>query len=152
MIPRPAISADPFSIPSPIDLTFAQEIKIDTERAVQIPVKKLSITQGFSIFHPGVDLDGLTGDSINPIMGGKVIGIQHSHLNYGNAIIIDHGNQITSLYAHLSKIFVKIGDEVNSNSIIGLMGSTGHSTGDHLHLEVRVKGYPVNPRTIIPLK
>lgn len=152
MIPKPSVSADPFDAPNPIDLTFAQQTKIETEKAVQIPVKKLSITQGYTIFHPGLDLDGLTGDPINPIMAGKVVGIQRSHINYGNAIIIDHGNEITSLYAHLSKIFVKIGDEVNSNTIIGLMGSTGRSTGDHLHLEVRVKGYSVNPRTIIPLK
>jgi murein DD-endopeptidase MepM/ murein hydrolase activator NlpD len=121
-----------------------------TERVVQYPVGKISITQGFKVFHPGLDLDGITGDPIKPIKKGVVEAISRSKFAYGNAIIINHGDNITSLYAHLSKIFVSEGDEVTTNSVIGEMGATGRSFGDHLHLEVRDNGVPINPYLVLP--
>ncbi len=121
-----------------------------TEKAIQFPLGKVSVTQKFYLFHPGVDLDGITGDPVKPIQGGIVQKIQYSRLAYGNAILINHGNEITSLYAHLSKILVKEGDSVTTDTIIGLVGSTGRSTGDHLHLEVRIDGRAVNPFSILP--
>lgn len=121
-----------------------------TERVVQYPVEKVSITQGFKVFHPGLDLDGITGDSIKPIKKGVVEAVSRSKFAYGNAIIINHGDDITSLYAHLSKILVAEGDEVTTNTIIGEMGATGRSFGDHLHLEVRDNGVPINPYLILP--
>jgi murein DD-endopeptidase MepM/ murein hydrolase activator NlpD len=121
-----------------------------TERVVQYPVVKVSITQGFKVFHPGLDLDGITGDPIKPIKKGVVEAVSRSKFAYGNAIIVNHGDNITSLYAHLSKIFVAEGDEVTTNTVIGEMGATGRSFGDHLHLEVRDNGVPVNPYLVLP--
>jgi murein DD-endopeptidase MepM/ murein hydrolase activator NlpD len=122
---------------------------LTTERTVQFPVDPVVVTQGYGFFHPGLDLDGTTGDLIKPIKNGVIEAISRSNFGYGNAIIVDHGNGLTSLYGHLSKINVIEGEVVTTNTVIGLMGSTGHSTGDHLHLEVRVDGKTINPYTLL---
>ncbi|HRH12500.1 MAG TPA: peptidoglycan DD-metalloendopeptidase family protein, partial [Bacteroidia bacterium] len=68
---------------------------------------------------------------------------------FGNLVILMHPNGLETVYAHLSRIKVKTGDVVLSGQVIGLGGSTGHSTGSHLHLEIRYKGHAMNPATII---
>ena len=68
---------------------------------------------------------------------------------YGNMIIIDHGNGITTMYAHASKMLVKVGDTVTQGQVIAKVGSTGKSTGAHLHLNIYVNGKAVNPRNYI---
>jgi murein DD-endopeptidase MepM/ murein hydrolase activator NlpD len=128
----------------------ADNLSLNTEKGVKLPVNVRKITQGYRLFHPGVDLDGITGDPIWPIMKGKVEYIQYSRFAYGNAVIINHGNGLTSLYAHLSKILVKEGQEVTTDTLVGLMGSTGRSTGDHLHLEIRDHGVSINPLSVLP--
>ena len=125
-------------------------VSVSTERGVQYPIQEIRITQGYKIFHPGIDLDGITGDPIKPIKAGFVEAISRSKYAYGNAIIVNHGNQLTSLYAHLSKILVTEGQEVTINTVIGEMGATGRSFGDHLHLEVRDHGTPISPISILP--
>jgi murein DD-endopeptidase MepM/ murein hydrolase activator NlpD len=125
---------------------------LTTEHGIQYPVKEISITQGYKLYHPGIDLDGLTGEPIYPIMTGVVENISYSRFAYGNAVIINHGNGITSLYAHLSVINVKEGQDVNMGTKIGEMGATGRSFGDHLHLEVRDHGRAINPLSVLPLK
>lgn len=127
------------------------ETPIDTKITIQNPVREIKITQGFSFFHPGLDLDGNTGDTIKPMKNGIVIYANTESFGYGRHIIIDHGDGITTLYAHLSKLNVKVGDEVSASQTIGLMGSSGHSTGSHLHFEVRQNGIPVNPTKVLPL-
>jgi len=124
-------------------------INVSTEKGVQYPVGKISITQGYKLFHPGIDLDGITGDPIKPIKAGFVEAISRSKYAYGNAIIINHGNQLTSLYAHLSKILVIEGQEVTINTVIGEMGATGRAFGDHLHMEIRDHGTPINPTSVL---
>ena len=123
---------------------------IKTEVSIQYPVSTIKLNQNYKFYHPGIDLDGETGDTIEPIKKGKVIGIDHSKFAYGNSIIIDHGANTTSLYAHLSKIDVKEGQEVTTDTKLGEMGSTGRSTGSHLHLEVRDHGIPINPLSVLP--
>jgi murein DD-endopeptidase MepM/ murein hydrolase activator NlpD len=66
--------------------------------------------------------------------------------------LINHGSDITTLYAHLSKIFVEPNQEVTTDTVIGEMGATGHALGDHLHLEIRDTGKPINPLTVLPNK
>jgi murein DD-endopeptidase MepM/ murein hydrolase activator NlpD len=140
----------PFSSTKDIDIEPDITIDLTTKQGVQYPVKEVRVTQGYSIFHPGLDLDGETGDPIYPIMAGKVEAIDHSKYAYGNAILINHGNEITSLYAHLSEIEVTQEQQVSTETEIGKMGATGHASGDHLHLEIRDHGTPINPYSVLP--
>lgn len=123
---------------------------LDTKKSIQYPVEEIKITQGYKMFHTGIDFDGTTGNPIRPIKDGIVEAINYSKYAYGNAILIDHGNEITTLYAHLSKILVVPNQEVTTETIIGEMGSTGRSSGDHLHLEIRDNGIAFNPLTVLP--
>ena len=98
--------------------------------------------------HTGLDISdgkrsGVT--PIKPFRSGKVIETIKSRRGYGNHIIIDHGNGITSVYAHLASITAKVGQEVTIYDSIGTEGSTGMSTGTHLHFEIRVNGKAANP-------
>jgi murein DD-endopeptidase MepM/ murein hydrolase activator NlpD len=83
-------------------------------------------------------------------MAGYVAGVSYSGYGYGNTVLVDHGDNITSLYAHLSKILVFSGQEVGLDTIIGQIGASGRAYGDHLHLEIRDNGYPVNPHILLP--
>jgi len=123
---------------------------IHTIIAIQNPVEEVHITQGYKLFHPGLDLDGITGDLIKPIKKGVIENVEYSTVGYGKNVIVDHGDNLKSLYAHLSKINVKIGDQVTTDSVLGEMGATGRSFGDHLHLEVRDHGIPINPLSVLP--
>jgi len=129
--------------------TLSSPIILTTEKGIQFPVKSVKITQGFRFYHPGIDLDGVTGDSIFPIMAGKVIKVEYSRFGYGKSILIAHG-ETTSLYAHLSKIEVVEGQEVGKETKLGEMGATGRAFGDHLHLEIHENGHPINPLSILP--
>lgn len=127
-------------------------VVLTTESGIQYPVKTVKITTHFSFFHPGIDLDGITGDEIKPIMAGKVIDTGYSRFGYGNSITINHGGGITSFYAHLSKFNVVRDQLVDMNSKIGEMGATGRAFGDHLHLEIYENGKPINPLSLLPAK
>ena len=106
----------------------------------------------YQLFHTGIDIanpDGYIGDSITPFMDGTVIYEGEIFWGYGKHIIIDHGDNITSVYAHLDKIYVYKGQEVTIGNEIGRMGDSGWSTGPHLHFETRMYGIPVNPRVFL---
>ncbi len=100
-------------------------------------------------FHGGMDIDGDRGDLVVAPANGTVTkaGWQGG---YGNMIEIDHGNGITTRYGHLSKIDVEIGDQVSRGALIAFIGSTGRSTGPHLHYELRFNDKPINPRRFLP--
>ena len=142
---------------SALNQTQAQEtlalatgvVQLTTERGVRIPLDNFRITQGYSGFHRGIDLDGELGDPIYPIMSGTVEAVYYSRFSYGNHIIINHGSGFKSLYAHLAKVLTQVGQEVSKDSAIGTVGSTGWSTGTHLHLEVYDNGRTFNPLTIL---
>jgi len=106
-------------------------------------------SSGYQVFHTGIDIANNLGTPISPLMQGKVVYAGEIFWGYGKHIIIDHGDKITSLYGHLDKIYVFKRQEVKVEDEIGKMGSTGWSTGPHLHLEARVYGIPVNPRTFL---
>jgi len=95
-------------------------------------------------FHSGIDIGAPYGAPIYAAEAGKVI-LASYYDGYGNCIIIDHGDGVSTLYAHCSSIIVKVGQYVSKGQIIGYVGSTGNSTGPHLHFEVRINGNPVNP-------
>lgn len=98
--------------------------------------------------HPGIDFDGDVGDPIRSVEDGRVVAAGWID-GYGNTVIIEHGNTLGTLYAHQSLVAVKEGDVVRRGSIIGFVGSTGYSTGPHLHWEVRVLGQVVDPAPFI---
>ena len=99
---------------------------------------------GVRAFHEGMDFMAETGTPARAAAGGMVV-YSDLHSQYGNMVEIDHGNGLVSRYAHLSKRLVKNGDVVMSGSTIGAVGTTGRSTGPHLHFEVRQNGAPLNP-------
>jgi murein DD-endopeptidase MepM/ murein hydrolase activator NlpD len=103
-------------------------------------------------FHTGIDIanpQGKIGDPIIPFMAGTVTYAGEIFWGYGKYIQIDHGNNISSLYGHLSKIYVYTGEKVVLGQVIGEEGSTGWSTGPHLHFQINIFGIPVNPRTFL---
>lgn len=103
----------------------------------------------YQVLHTGIDIAGKRGDPIHAFMKGKVIYAGEISWGYGKHIIIDNGDNISSLYAHMDRIMVSKGQEVTQGQIIGTRGSTGWSTGPHLHFETRVFGVPVNPRVFL---
>ena len=98
--------------------------------------------------HTGLDIAAQKGTPIKAIAEGTVIFASTSG-SYGNLVKIDHGNGIESWYGHTSKMYVTIGQKVNAGDIIAAVGSTGNSTGPHLHLEIRINGQHVNPQNYL---
>lgn len=98
--------------------------------------------------HKGIDIQLSRGEAISSAFDGMVRYAQKKG-SFGNVIIIRHYNGLETVYAHLSKIKVKIGQVVKSGSIVGLGGNTGRSSGPHLHFEIRFKGQALNPASII---
>jgi len=106
---------------------------------------KGKITQGFNgKDHHGIDLAGDIGDKIKASRPGKVSKVGE-HEIYGHFIVINHGNGWETLYAHCSEIVVTEGREILNGDTIGMIGSSGKSSGPHLHFEIKVKGTCVNP-------
>lgn len=95
-------------------------------------------------FHTGLDIAAKYGTSVKAADSGEII-FAGWWDGYGKAIVVDHGRKTTTVYGHLSRIYKKVGAVVAKGQVIGLMGSTGYSTGTHLHFEVRKNGKPVNP-------
>jgi murein DD-endopeptidase MepM/ murein hydrolase activator NlpD len=105
---------------------------------------RLDPFSGRSAFHEGIDFAAGVGTPIFAAAGGVVIGAEYHH-QYGNLLEIDHGNDIITRYAHASRLLAKVGDIVRRGQHVANIGSTGRSTGPHLHFEVHVKGVPQNP-------
>ena len=118
------------------------------------PVDRLSFTSNFGIrsdpfrgtarMHAGVDIPGPVGTPIYATADGTVERAARAG-GYGNMVELDHGKGIATRYGHMSRILVEAGTRVQRGQLIGLMGSTGRSTGSHLHYEVRIDGHAVNP-------
>ena len=97
-----------------------------------------------STYHQGLDIAAATGTPIDAVMGGTVV-IAGDYGGYGNAVMIDHGNGLQTLYGHMSSVGTSVGSQVSAGSVIGAVGSTGYSTGPHLHLSVIKDGVQVDP-------
>lgn len=104
-------------------------------------------------YHTGIDIAdeyGLIGDQVTVFMSGKVLDvIDVDNGGFGKHVIVDHGYGVTSIYGHLSQTLTSKKADVKPGDIIGLEGSTGASTGPHVHFEIRVSGIPVNPHTFM---
>ena len=103
---------------------------------------------GRSALHTGLDFQADTGTPILSAAGGVVVAAEH-HFAYGNMVEIDHGNDLVTRYAHASKLLVKKGDLVKRGQQVAQVGSTGRSTGPHLHFEVLVRGVPQDPQKFL---
>jgi murein DD-endopeptidase MepM/ murein hydrolase activator NlpD len=99
--------------------------------------------------HTGIDIDGTTGQPIVASKDGRAIMVG-AYSGYGNAVILDHGGNISTLYAHMSSFAINNGQAVSQGQVIGYVGCTGSCTGDHLHFEVRVNGSPTDPMGYLP--
>ena len=106
-------------------------------------MRKISL-YGYEKFHAGIDVGAAMGSSILAADGGTVI-VSSYDGGYGNYVMINHGNNRVTLYAHMSSRAASVGQTVNKGQVIGYVGSTGNSTGPHLHFEVRLNGGTVNP-------
>lgn len=100
---------------------------------------------GYSDFHLGIDIAAGYGQNVVAAADGRVIATGGQHWSYGNIVIIDHGNGVATAYAHNSSIVVSTGQIVKRGQVIAKIGSTGNSTGNHCHFEVRINGKTVNP-------
>lgn len=145
------------SVPNPYKTQFSElpdEIILrltDDGRSFRCPDK----TRVYSKFgyrrrrrHTGIDLPLNVGDDVYAMFPGKVR-LSRYYAAYGNLVIIRHENGLETFYAHLSKRLVEVGDWVEAGDVIGLGGSTGRSTGAHLHLETRYRGFAFDPQWII---
>jgi murein DD-endopeptidase MepM/ murein hydrolase activator NlpD len=127
-------------------------IAIPSDKPVKMNVE---FTSGFGVrsdpfehgaaMHPGIDLAGSYGTPIYATAEGTVLRAGWNSGGYGNMVELDHGRGIITRYGHMSAVLVHAGDHVTRGEQIGRMGSTGRSTGNHLHYEVRIDGRPVNP-------
>jgi murein DD-endopeptidase MepM/ murein hydrolase activator NlpD len=162
---RVAAVGGPFEAVGKADPTFKQLFsswkKLDTlqDGAIAIPsekpVRTAAFTSGFGVrsdpfrhgaaMHPGIDLSGPYGTPIYATADGTVLRAGWNSGGYGNLVELDHGRGIATRYGHLSAILIHAGDRITRGQLIGRMGSTGRSTGNHLHYEVRIDGRPVNP-------
>lgn len=104
----------------------------------------------FSAWHPGVDIATDLGMPVHPITDGQVVDVGFNIFGLGNYVVISHQNGFQSKYAHLGKIYVKKGDKVTENTILGEVGLTGRTSGPHTHLEITHDGIYIDPQTILP--
>ena len=98
--------------------------------------------------HTGIDIDAPLGTEVFTAYKGKVTRVEENEF-YGKFVMVDHGGGLVSLYGHLSEQKVNVGDEADENTVVGLSGNSGRSTGPHLHFEIRKDGQCVNPQDYI---
>lgn len=135
-----------------------QKRKESTIEGVYMAVKPVTghITSRFGSFesirthaHKGIDIASPNGTPIYAAADGKVIYAQYNTGGYGNLVILDHGNGVKTYYGHCSKLYVSVGETVTAGDTIAAVGSTGFSTGNHLHFEIRLNDVQVNPQQYI---
>jgi murein DD-endopeptidase MepM/ murein hydrolase activator NlpD len=97
--------------------------------------------------HAGIDISVLDTDRVGAALAGTVakVGYQDRYAGYGNIVLLRHGDGFATLYAHLARVDVKVGERVDRRELLGRAGCTGSCTGQHLHFEVRILGKPVDP-------
>lgn len=111
--------------------------------------RRVSPTPGASTFHKGVDIAAPRGTYVRTPFAGTVKMAQQANGGAGNTIKVDHGNGMETIYMHMSKRAVSVGDKVKPGQILGMVGTTGVSTGNHLHFELRRNGIAMDPMSLI---
>jgi murein DD-endopeptidase MepM/ murein hydrolase activator NlpD len=100
--------------------------------------------------HHGLDIAAPEGAPVRAAGGGVVASVEDNAGGYGKTILIDHGDGLTTRYAHLSEMNVTQGQRVEAGAVVGRVGQTGRSTGPHLHFEVRSHDHPIDPENVLP--
>ena len=128
--------------------SLPETIRVDLRRAV-LPTNSTTVTNNFGSYqgrqHTGVDLRLNTGDAIRAAFDGRVTTVGNKPQSYGKYVILQHADNLETVYAHLSRQLVAENQEVRAGTPIGLGGNTGRSTGAHLHFETRLNGKAINP-------
>lgn len=143
------------------DLILQEKIKLNlgTGYYYPLPAANRTVTSWFGFRrcpyhgpenHTGLDIAAPGGTAISAIQGGVVVTSSYAPSSYGNYVVLSHGNGVTTLYAHMSKRAVKVGDVVNQGQTIGYVGTTGSSTGNHLHIEWKINGVRQDPKGMFP--
>lgn len=114
------------------------------------PVSDGVISQGYSSYHRANDIAAAFGSPIHPLGPGRVIYAGRMSDGHGNTVIIDHGDGLETLYAHMNVIDVAVGNQVSEDTEIGTIGLTGHTTGPHVHVEVTNNGVQIDPASVLP--
>ena len=128
-----------------------QTVQVITEPTFRVPAALANgYSQGFSRFHPGVDIRAPRGTDVYPITKGTVIEIEVARFGYGHKVLIEHEGGLVTLYAHLDAVRVKTGDKVTKDTILGQVGMTGWTTGSHLHFEIKNANSFINPKQVLP--
>ena len=130
---------------SPSEVPPPAGAQIGGSRNLAWPTDSRHINQYFKATHPGIDIHGTLEGALYAIDDGIVTTAGWNSGGYGNMILIDHGNGMISRYGHASVLFVHAGDQVTKGQTIGMVGSTGHSTGPHVHFEIYLGGRRRNP-------
>ena len=144
----PGAKLDKETLRSAMGDTFINPLKTKSWRLTSRCGWRADPFTGVKQYHPGIDMAISQGTPIYAALSGKVVACGWSNV-YGNYVIIDHRNGYQSLYGHMYKKLSKLNDEVTTGSKIGLVGSTGYSTGPHLHFTVYKNGKVVEPLTLI---
>lgn len=126
------------------------KVVVTTESRFQLPVATIGLSQGFHGYHRGVDLRAPLGSKIVSTAKGRVVEVVYGRFGYGKYVLVEHENGFSSLYAHMGRISVSLGEEVEQDTQLGTVGLTGWSTGSHLHLEIYEDGLAINPLAVIP--
>jgi len=124
-------------------------IPVDNEISTFFGTKRI-MNKTWTSIHRGVDIKGLEGEEVRASNNGRVVLAQELFFG-GNTIILDHGQGIHTVYMHLSQLHVDCGDSVSKGAVLGLLGSTGRSTGPHLHFGVKISNISVNPLSVLKL-
>lgn len=104
----------------------------------------------FSLYHPGIDIAAGLGMPIHPVISGEVLTVGRDLFGLGNYVELAHEKGYKSKYAHLGKIYVKTGQKVDAENILGEVGLTGNTSGPHTHLEITQNGKYINPEPLLP--
>jgi len=145
--PRPRVVSQPAR---PVQISTWDEAPISGTGRMIWPNGCQRITQYFKGWrHTGIDIACAWGTTLRAADSGRVARVQFARTGYGYNVIIDHGGGVQTLYGHMSRIDVEVGEYVEKGESIGAEGSTGRSTGPHCHFEVRVNGVQVNPLSYV---
>lgn len=147
-------------LPQAQEVFASTEVFFDTQKTIvnmvvseakfRWPLAEFGISQYFSGIHSGIDLTDPQGTPVYPISEGTVTTIESLPWGYGKHVIVKNGDTMQSVYAHLSKVDVTVGQKVTKETELGEVGATGWATGNHLHLEIHINGASVNPLEILP--